>query len=104
MGSKWLTRKGEAQTISEADLAAKIDIWVNVENHHRGDCTSCPDPNHSGHASAHRADKLAIAVLPWVLAGRVDLIRKCNPRLGSTHGDESFHSIKEKYCNKRQNF
>jgi hypothetical protein len=63
MGSKWLTRKGEAQTISEADLAVKIDIWVNVENHHRGDCTSCPDPNHSGHASAHQADKLAIAVL-----------------------------------------
>jgi hypothetical protein len=89
---------------SGTDVAVKVDMGINAENHYGGDPTHCPGRNHTGYAPGHRAGPLAVAVLHPVLADGVEFIRKCSSHMGSAQGNESFDSINARYCDKRQNF
>jgi hypothetical protein len=48
---------------SEADLAAKVDLWLNAENRNRGDHTCCRESNQPSYECAHQADTSVITVL-----------------------------------------
>jgi hypothetical protein len=83
---------------------AKIAKWENARQHYRGDHSKCPDTKHEGYLWRKREEPKAQEALDRVISSGSELIRSCDPNLGSTQGNESYHAVKAKYADKRLNY
>jgi hypothetical protein len=97
---KWL----KTVLYSKETQAKKLAMWENSAKHYSGDHSGCRDRNHTGYQWRESGNPEAQQVLGKMITAGSSLIRKCNPNLGSTQGNESFHAVKAKYADKRLNY